>query len=139
MRQRLDTYDELPREMRRYLAHHGWHFSKKACDFAVSMMRRRNSSTGAKERIAARTREDVDALLNAYRVVLENNTGYDYVYVANMVVANFWESSITEEKKMAAYIKDVVDDVDQADGFIFNRWLADMCINGVPIEWEDLL
>lgn len=32
-----------------------------------------------------------------------------------------------------------VDDADQKDGFIFNRFYADCCHNGVPIPWEDVL
>lgn len=40
---------------------------------------------------------------------------------------------------MAHYVKDVVDDTDQKDGFIFNRFYADCCHNGMPIPWEDLL
>ena len=35
--------------------------------------------------------------------------------------------------------EDYVDDEDQADGFIFNRWYADMVRKGMPIEWNDLL
>lgn len=33
----------------------------------------------------------------------------------------------------------MVDDADQKDGFIFNRFYADCCHNGVPIPWEDVL
>ena len=32
----LDAYDELPKDMRAYLSHYGWHFGKKkACEYAV--------------------------------------------------------------------------------------------------------
>lgn len=41
----LDMYDDIPTEMRKYLRFHGWHFNKKACDFAVSLMRKKNAST----------------------------------------------------------------------------------------------
>ena len=27
----LDVYDDIPRDMRAYLQHYGWHFSKRAC------------------------------------------------------------------------------------------------------------
>ena len=31
-RQPLDIYDDIPRDMRTYLQHYGWHFSKAMCD-----------------------------------------------------------------------------------------------------------
>lgn len=41
----LDMYDDdIPEEMRRYLRHYGWHFNKKACDYAVSLIRKKNAS-----------------------------------------------------------------------------------------------
>lgn len=65
--------------------------------------------------------------------------GYDHVYVANMARADFYKSSIKDEEQLAQFIKDMVDDTDQKDGFIFNRFYADCCHNGVPIPWEDVL
>ena len=41
----LDMYDDIPDEMRRYLKHYGWHFNKKACDFAVGLIRKKNANT----------------------------------------------------------------------------------------------
>lgn len=51
----------------------------------------------------------------------------------------FYGSSITEEKQMAQFIKDYVDDEDQQDGFIFNRFYADTSFNGIGIPWEEIL
>ena len=36
--------------MTAYLRHNGWHFNKKLCDFAVSLMRRMNPATGKSEK-----------------------------------------------------------------------------------------
>lgn len=36
-RTRLDVYEKLPSGMEKYLAEHGWNFSKKLCEYAVSM------------------------------------------------------------------------------------------------------
>lgn len=35
-RTRLDVYEKLPSGMEKYLAEHGWNFSKKLCEYAVS-------------------------------------------------------------------------------------------------------
>ena len=40
MRAALDSYDDLPRSMRRYLRYNGWHFNKPLCDYAISLMRK---------------------------------------------------------------------------------------------------
>lgn len=37
--------------MEAYLSNFGWHFNKKMCDFAVSLMKKINPATGKKERI----------------------------------------------------------------------------------------
>lgn len=70
---------------------------------------------------------------------LENNTLYDYVYVANMCKADFLGSSVPDEGHLCKYVKDVIDDVDAYDGIVFNRWYADMCRSGVPIDWEEMI
>lgn len=78
-------------------------------------------------------------LLQKQGVEVKNKIGYDHVYVANMARADFYKSSIKDEEQLAQFIKDMVDDADQKDGFIFNRFYADCCHNGVPIPWEDVL
>lgn len=74
-----------------------------------------------------------------YGITLYNDQLYDSAYVACMCKADFLGSSITDEKHMALYIKDVIDDEDAYDGIVFNRWYADMCYTGVAIDWEDML
>ena len=44
-RTRLDVYEKLPSGMEKYLAEHGWNFSKKLCEYAVSKMKDRNGNT----------------------------------------------------------------------------------------------
>lgn len=135
----LDMYDDIPSEMRKYLRFYGWHFNKKACDFAVSLMYKKNLSTGKIEKIEPVTKEQVDSLLLKYGITLENNTDYDYVYVANMGKADLLKSSIADEQHLALYIKDVVDDVDAGDGEIMREWDAKMTSRGIAINWEEIL
>lgn len=141
MRQRipLDMYDEIPDEMRRYLKQYGWHFNKKACEFAVSLMRKKNTTTGNLDRVEIMTKEQVDALLAKYNVNLENNVDYDYIYVANMAKADVYKSSIPDEQHLAMYIKDIVDDVDAGDGEIMREWDAKMTSRGIAVEWDEIV
>lgn len=138
-REPLDTYDLRPSEMTAYLRYNGWHFNKKLCDWAVSHLRRRNTSTGKGEPLEPWTRDRVDEVLKANSITLENATGYDYVYIANMARADFYKSSLATEQALAQFIKDYVDDIDQQDGFIMNRFYADAVRNGMPIPWEEVV
>ena len=126
----LDTYDDRPSSMKRYLKYYGQHFNKKLCDFAVSKMKHGKSPI---------FKDKIDEILDKYNIELLNNELYDYVYVYNMGNNDFMGSSILDEKHLALYVKDVIDDEDGYDGIVFNRWYADMVTNGVPIEWEEML
>lgn len=136
----LDMYDEdLPEEMKRYLRHNGWHFNKKACDFAVSLMRKKNTATGKIEKVEKLTKEQVDTMLTKYGVTLENSVGYDYVYVANDGKTKFFKSSIPDEQHLALYVKDIIDNEMAGDGEIMREWDSQMTARGIPVEWDEIL
>lgn len=105
---------------------------------AVSMMKKKGTS-GKMEKIEPYSKEQVDELLKKNGVELENAIGYDHVYVANMVKADRWKSSVEDERHLALAIKDEIDDPDQADGFIMRRWYSDMVGAGIPVMWDDIL
>lgn len=135
----LDIYDDMPKDMRRYLQNNGWHFSKKACMWAVSLMKKENPTTKKKEKIEPYSKEQVDEMLKKYNITLENNVGYDYIFVANMGKADYLKSSIPDEQHLALYVKDVIDDVDAGDGVTMRRWFATMVANGEIVEWDEFL
>ena len=56
-----------------------------------------------------------------------------------MCKADFLGSSISDNMHLAKYIKDVIDDDDAYDGIVFNRWYADMCHQGIVINWEEMI
>ena len=130
MRKSLDIYDDRPASMKRYLKYYGQHFNKKLCDFAVSKMKHGKSPV---------KKDKVDEILTKHNINLENNDLYDYVYVYNMGNNDFLGSSVIDEKHLAMYVKDVIDDEDGYDGIVFNRWYADTVTCGIPVEWEEML
>ena len=85
------------------------------------------------------SKEEVDNILKSNGVTLKNNELYDYVFVANMAKADYLGKSLPNEKYLAMYIKDVIDDEDGYDGLPFNRWYSDMCRKGKPIDWNEYL
>lgn len=131
---RIDSFETYPSGMREYLSSYGWHFSKKMCQWAVSKMYKKDNKS-----IVPITKECLDTLLKSYNITIENNKGYDYVYVANMCSADFLGSSIEGDKKLAQFIKDYIDDADAYEGMPFTRFYADCIGSGTPIIWEDLL
>lgn len=134
---RLDSKDSFPTGMKQYLSYYGWHFSKAMCDWAVSMMYKRNAAN-KKEYIQPLTKEQVNTLLNNQNIKINDST-YDYVYIANMCKADFLGSSIADDKHWALYVKDVIDDQDSYEEMPFTRFYADCIGKGIPIYWEDML
>jgi hypothetical protein len=117
-----------------YLAENGWHFNKKACEYAVQYLKDRNNKP-----IKPIGKEEVDEMLKKYGVVLEKNKGWDYVYTANMAKSDMDGSSLADEKHLAMYVKDVIDDPDAADGEVMACWYVKMLRRHIPIDWEMFL
>ena len=132
--ERLDYYDILPKGMDAYLSHYGWHFSKAMCEWAVGNMKDRN-----KRRVTMRPKEEIENILKAYGVELENDKGYDKVFVFHMGLSDYIGSSMPDESYVAKYVKDVLDDKDGYEGIAFTRFLADCNGKGVPVLWEDMI
>lgn len=134
MRTNLTQFDDMPEAMISYMRHYGPHFSRKLFEFAVGKM-----AKGDGKKITPYNKEQVKAMLDRAGIVLKNDQLYDSAYVANMCKADFLGSSVPDETRLALYVKDVVDDPDGYDGLVFNRWYADMCYCGIPIDWEEML
>lgn len=138
-RQPLDFYDELPADMMKYLRNYGKHFNKKMYEFAVSKMYKMNKANGKEMKVEPVTKETFDSMMSKYGIVLENDSMHDGVYVWTMAASDFLGSSVTDEQHLVLYVKDYIDDPDQVDGFVFNRFYADCVLKGVPIDWEEML
>jgi hypothetical protein len=134
---RTGSYDEIPDGMKLYLNNYGCHFNKKLCKEAVSRM---YTKTGVKkEHITPYTKEEVEELLDKHNINIKRNKLYDAVYVASMCKADFLGKSVPDEQHLAMYIKDVLDDVDAEEGYVFNRFYADCMFMNNPIDWEDMV
>lgn len=129
----------MPPTMKAYLRNYGYSFSKKACEWAVSLMERENKATGKMEKIEPYSKDKAEELLANHGIKLENNIGYNFVYVMNMALADYWKGSIEDEEHLVKYVKETIDDVDGNPDNLFRMWIAKMDGNGVPIPWEDIL
>ena len=133
MRASLDTYDDMPKYMRKYLQNYGWHFNKQLCNYAVSLMTKNN------KKLEPLTKEYIDKVLQQYNIKLTKNVGHDYIFVANMCKADYYGSSIPDEHHFALYIKDTIEDEDAGDGTTMRRWYATMVANGIMVDWEEYI
>lgn len=115
-----------------YLAENGgWHFNKKACDYAVQNLRGMDNKP-----IKPISKEEVDEMLKKQGVKLEHNKGWDYVYAANLGKSDMDSS---DEKNLAQYVKRTIDDPDAADGEVMGCWYVKMLFRRIPVDWGNFL
>lgn len=137
IRDNFTRYDEYPQAMLTYLRNYGPHFNRKLYEFATDKMTR--IYDGKEKKITPYRKEDIEAIMRNNGIEVKNAQLYDCAYVASMCKADFLGSSITDERHLALYVKDIIDDIDAPDGLVFNRWYADMCYMGIAIDWEEML
>lgn len=125
----MNDYDR-PTDKDIYIAENGWHFNKKACDYAVQYLKGKDG-----KRIKPLSKEEVDAMLAKYGIKLEKNRGWDYVYAANMAKSDMEGSPLSDEKSQAMYVKILIDDPDAADGEIMACWYVKMLFKREPVDW----
>ena len=135
---RTGSYDEIPDGMKAYINNYGCHFNKKLYEEAVSRMFKEDEE-GREEKIKAYSKEQVERLLESYDIKLKRNRLYDACYVACMCKADYLGKSVPDEKHMAMFIRDMIDDPDAEPGFIFNRFYADQMFMDCPIEWDEMI
>jgi hypothetical protein len=88
---------------------------------------KRKSSLNKMEKVTPYTKEQLDAMIKTNNINIENDVGYDALFVLNMAKADYHGSSITEDVKMIKFVKDYLDDPDGYDGIAMTRFYAD-CI-----------
>ena len=128
----------MPSGMEEYLSLYGWHFSKKLCEWAISRMWKKNAA-GQKEKTQKVEKDAIGDIMKKYNITIENCIGYDVMYVFHMAKTDFFGTSILDERRLAQYVKDYVDDPDAYDGMPMTRFYADCIGSGTPIMWEDML
>lgn len=133
------NFIELPSDMKRYIRHFGLHFNHKLYEYATSTMHRKIKGSERTEKMKPIEKSKFDELLKKYNLTLQYDELYDGVFVYTMAMSDFYESSLPTEKEVMIYVKDYIDDEDQIDGFVFNRWVADMYLKGKAIDWDDFI
>lgn len=129
----------IPSDMEQYMSFYGMHFNKKLCDFAVGQMEKEDKATGVMKKITPMKLEELKAILEKYKIEVDSNDWYDALYLANMVRADYWGSSIEDEEHLAKYVSDVLCDPDGYEGIVFSRFLADCGAKGCIVFWDMMI
>lgn len=119
--------------MEDYLSAYGWHFSKKMCEFAVSLLKDKNGN------VMAVTKEQTDTMLRNNGIHIDQNSGYDYVYVFAWLKSTLYGSAILDETRLAAAVKDYMDGHNAYEEMAFTHFYSDVIACGHVIIWEDML
>ena len=120
--------------MEEYLSEYGFHFNERLYRFAVSMMETRSG-----EKVPVFDKAQVDSFLRANNVTLDNNIGHDAAYVLAMAKSDYYGSSITDERHLAMFVKDYLDDVDGSETRAFDEFYIKTVALGIPIFWDEML
>lgn len=135
-----ESQDDKTEEQIAYLRKYGWHFNRKAVEFAVSKMRKADKDNpGKTKKVELVPIEQVDEILKAAGVHLSNDVGHDHVYVYHKVLADNFGGSIEDQKHAAMYVKETIDDPDAADGTVMRMWMAKMVGEGIWVPWRKFM
>lgn len=129
----------IPEDIEQYMAYYGMHFNRKLCDFAISRMRKKDKVSGNMVKVVPMTVSELKSVLEENKVEIDDSCIYDAMYLAAMVKADYWGSSIEDEEHLAKYIKDVLGDEDGYEGLVFCRYIGDCNAMGTVIQWDLML
>lgn len=134
----LDYLDDFPLPMKRYLKYFGWHFNKKAYEFASSLMWKEDDNK-KRVKVEPLKKEDVDDILNKGNVKIDTNGTWDYMYWAMQCKADLMPHAIEDNKHMAQYIKCMTDDADAPKDSAFRVWYIKAIGSGIGIPFDEFL
>lgn len=134
----LDYLDEIPRSMRRYLDYYGWHFNKAAFEYAASLMWKEDAN-GKKVKVEKVNKDEIDELLKANRLTIENTGNWDYMYWAQQAKADLMPGAIDDDAHLAKYVKMMTDDPDVSNETTFRKWYITMIGSGKGVPFEEFL
>lgn len=117
-----------------YIEAYGYHFSKKLYEWAVSMMKDRNGN-----KVAPKTKEEVNEFLRMNGVTLKNSSGHDAAYVLAMAKADYMGSSIADDAHLAKFVADFLDDPDGSESKALDHFVADCKAKDLRIYWDEMI
>lgn len=119
----------MPEEMQDYIEHYGFHFSKKAYDYAVEDLKNAEPYT----------KEQLDKVFQAYGIKLKHNMLYDAAYKMTAEKALHMGKSIPNEQYLAMHVQEDLDAEGNNGEETFREWMACRIGQDNPIDWHGIL
>lgn len=117
--------------------YHG-QFSRKLAEWAIGNMEVEDHVAGRKEKLAARSLDEVYKLLNSMNMGISDSQIYTAWYLFNMALADYPHALKTDEQR-AWFVKETLCDPDGDPSNVLACFEAKMCNAGEPIYWEFMI
>ena len=121
-----------------YQEKHKGHFSKKLAEWAISMMEKKDETTGRMKSITPLSFDEVEEMLKQNSVNIPEKCVYDALYLANMAKADY-EKSLPTKQSISKYIEETICDPDGCPEAVLACFCAKMDLKYIPIHWERFL
>lgn len=121
-----------------YMDKYKGHFSKKMAEWAISMMEKKDETSGKMKKITPSTVEEMEDVLKQYKVVIPDECVYDALYLYNMAKADY-EKTMPEKEDKANYIMETLADPDGCPEMVLACFRAKCDVKNIPIFWERMI
>ena len=121
-----------------YQEKHKGHFSKKLADWAISMMEKKDASSGKMTRLTPSSIDEMEDALAQSNIQIKEECIYDALYLWNMTKADYEKSLPTKEDR-AKYIDETINDPDGCPEAVLACWCSKIDLKEIPIHWERFL
>lgn len=129
----LDLSSRMPEEMQQYIENYGFHFSKKALDYAIKGLKKELKN------VEPLTKEQVNDVFKKYGITIKNDTLYDATYKFIKEKAVHYGKSLSNEQILSMHVQEDLDEEGATGEETFREWIADCIGSGHPIDWYSLL
>jgi len=113
-------------------------FSKRLAQWAIDNMEIEDPTTKTMKPLKAKSLEEVQEILKANKVEVQDEFIYTAWYLFNMALADYPKSLKTDEQR-AMFVDETICDPDGMPENVLACFVAKMCNAEIPIYWEKYL
>ena len=113
-------------------------FSKKLAEWAIGNMETKDPQTKEIRQLRSKSLDEVEEILKANKVELQEEFIYTGWYLYNMALADYPKSLKTDEQR-AMFVEETICDPDGSPENVLACFVAKMCVEEKPVYWEQYL
>ena len=119
---------------KKYIEHYGYHFNDHTLHTSLAYIENQDKSDHCWTK-----EEVVGAIHKMGKKIPKCFTEQDATYIANMLYAKFFGSSVKIESVILDMTCDVMHDPNHYKGQVFASWLDNVMFKGCIVDWEKML